>query len=162
MIDFDRQEAKDIDSIRMLSHRNMMIDSNLISFYYCIIKYCYNSAKFKSNDATFQQLKNSGNYSLIEMDHIFDSLTKYNRDIQNVFVQWDYYEANFKEILSRLDDLIDVAVLGDTNFISQGKLRNRSFPQLRTEKEKLTTFLNKIFVFKIITSSYTENNLLPT
>lgn len=161
VIGSDRQQAKGIDSMLTLSHLSMLIDSNRKSFYYYVFKYCYNSASFKSNDATLQQLKSTGDYRLIEKDHVADSLTKYDRDIHSVYGQGDYYEVYFKEILSGLDELADMTVLGDTAFIKNGKMMNKSFPPFRTDNGKLITFFNKIFVFKIITSSYVENNLKP-
>src|SRR5450432_3055193 len=140
VIEFDRQQAEGIDSMLMFSHVNMVIDSNRKSFYYYVIKYCYNSASFKSNDATLQQLKSTGDYRLIEKDHVADSLTKWDGDIHNIYGQGEYYEVYFKEILSRLDELADMTVLGDTSFIKKGKMMNKPFPQLRAENGKFTTF----------------------
>ena len=60
-----------------------------------------------------------------------------------------------------LDELTDMTVLADTTFVKNGKLMNRPFPQLRVENGKLTTFFNKILLFKFITNSYIENNLEP-
>jgi hypothetical protein len=161
VIEADRLQAKGIDSMLMLAHVNLADDSNRKSFYYYVVKYCYNSTSFKSNDATLQQLKSTGDYRLIERDHVADSLTKYDRDINNVYGQGDYYHVYFKEILSRLDELTDMTVLGDTAYVKKGKMMNRPFPQLRAENGKLTTFFNKIFVFDIITDSYVNNNLEP-
>ncbi|HEV8505264.1 MAG TPA: hypothetical protein VGQ53_07695, partial [Chitinophagaceae bacterium] len=85
VIEFDRRQAKGVDSMLMLSHVNMAIDSNRKSFYYYVINYCYSSSSFKSNDVTLQQLKSTGDYRLIEKDHVADSLTKYDGDIRNVY-----------------------------------------------------------------------------
>jgi hypothetical protein len=161
VIEKDRQQAKGVDSMLKLSHVNMNIDSNRKSFYYYVISYCYNSAVFKSSDATLQQLKSTGDYRLIEKDHVADSLTKYDTDTHDVYGQGDYYEIYYKEILSRLDELTDMTVLGDTSFIKGGIVMNKTFPQLRSENGKLATFFNKILVFKLITSSYVENDLEP-
>jgi hypothetical protein len=161
VIEFDVQQVKGIDSMMNLSHDKMTVDSNRKSFFYYLNRYCYSSASFKSNDATLQQLKSTGDYRLIEKDHIADSLTKYDRDIHDIYKQGDYYEVYFKEILSRLDELTDITVIGDTSFIKHGKIMNKPFPQLQTENGKLTTFFNKLFVFKIITISYCENDLKP-
>jgi hypothetical protein len=161
VIESDGRQVKGVDSMLMLAHVNMAIDSNRKSFYYYVIKYCYNSSSFKSNDATLQQLKSTGDYRLIEKDHVADSLTKYDGDMHNIYGQGDCYEVYFKEILSRLDELTDMTVLGDTSFIKKGKMMNKPFPQLRAENGKFTTFFNKILVFKIITNAYIENNLEP-
>src|SRR5256885_10702738 len=57
VIEFDRRLVKGIDSMLKLSHVNMSIDSNRKTFYYIAMKNFYNTASFKSNDATLQQLK---------------------------------------------------------------------------------------------------------
>lgn len=161
VIKSDRLQVKGIDSLPMLSHADMTIDSNRRSFYHYVIKYCYNSSSFKSNDATLQQLKSTGDLRLIEKDHVADSLTKYDSEIHNVYKQGDYYESYFKEILSRLDELADMTVIGDTSFIREGKIMNRPFPPLRAQDGELMTFFNKLVIFKIITNAYVENYLEP-
>jgi len=161
VIEFDKRQVKGVDSMLKLAHANMAIDSNRKSFYYIAIKYFYNSSSFKSNDATLQQLKSTGDYRLIEKDHVADSLTKYDADIHNIYSQGGYYEAYFKEILSRLDELTDMTIFTDTSFVKNGKMMNKPFPQLRDDNGKLPTLFNKIFDFSVITSSYAENYLKP-
>jgi len=161
VIEFDEKLVKGLDSTLKLSHLNMAIDSNRKSLYYFSMKYLYNSASFKSNDATLQQLKNTGDYRLIEKDHVADSLTKYDADIHDIYGQGDYYEVYFKEILSRLDELMDITVFDDVSFIEGGRMTNKPFPPLRGDKEKLSVFFNKVFDLKEITFSYAERNLKP-
>src|ERR1700733_5342741 len=110
VIAFDQRQVKGIDSMLKFAHSDMAIDSNRKTFYYFAFQYLYSSSSFKSNDATLQQLKSTGDYRLIEKDHTADSLTKYDTDIHNIYSQGAYYEAYFKEILSRLDELTDMTV----------------------------------------------------
>lgn len=161
VIESDRKQLNGLDSMLMLAHANMSIDSNRKSFYHYVRIYCYSLATFKSNDATLQQLESTGDYRLIKKDHVADSLTKYDADVHSLYKQGDYYEVYFKEILSRLDELADMTILGDTTFISNDKLTNKPFPPLRMEDGKLITFFNKIMIFRIITDSYVEDNLVP-
>lgn len=161
VIESGTRQVKGLDSMLKLTHINMAVDSNRKSFYYYATKYCYTSSSFKSNDATLQQLKSTGDYRLIKKDHVVDSLSKYDGDIHNIYGQGDYYEVYFREIMSNLDELTDITVLGDTSFIQKGRIMNKPFPQLRVENGKLTTFFNKIFVFKVITKDYVEDKLEP-
>ncbi|MEO6453401.1 MAG: hypothetical protein ABIN97_04980 [Ginsengibacter sp.] len=161
VIEVDRQQVKGIDSMLKLSHVNMAIDSNRRSFYHLAIQHFYNSAYFRSNDATLQQLKSTGDYRLIEKDHVAGSLAKYDSDIHNdIYSQGDLYVAYFKEILSRFDELTDMTIFTDTSFI-KGKIANNPLPPLRDDNGKLRTLFNKIFVFRVITNSYAENYLKP-
>ncbi len=161
VIQSDRNQVKGLDSMLMLAHANMAIDSNRRSFYHYVRIHCYSLASFKSNDATLQQLKSTGDYRLIKKDHVADSLAKYDADIHSLYKQGDLYEVYFREIVSRLDELADVTILGDTSFIMNDKMIERPFPQLRTEDGKLTTFFNKIMIFRIITDTYVEDHLVP-
>ena len=108
-----------------------------------------------------QQLKSTGDYRLIEKDHIADSLSKYDTDINDIYNQGEYYEAYFKEILSMLDELTDMTIYADTSFVKKGKLLNKPFPRLAGDTTKLRTLFNKVFDFRIITSSYTDNLIQP-
>lgn len=160
-IRLDSIQAKGLDSLFRMSHANMANDSVRRRFYYYVISYCYNSSVFKGNDATFQQLKSTGDYRLIEKDHVADSLARYDSDINSIYGQGDYYQAYFKDILNRIDELVDETVLGDTSFIKNGRMLHKPFPQLRAGDGKLPTFFNKIFIMKMITDSYVKNFLKP-
>ncbi|MBS1600693.1 MAG: hypothetical protein JST75_20895 [Bacteroidetes bacterium] len=159
VIVIDERQVRGVDSMLALAHVNMDIDSNRKSFYHFVYYYFFNSSSFKSNDATLQQLKSTGDYRLIERDHVADSLTKYDRDIHDIYSEGAYYESYFKENLSRLEDIIDVTIFTDTSFIKNGKLSNKPFPKLRSDNEKLPTFFNKVFDFRMITNAYAENYL---
>jgi hypothetical protein len=161
VIEADRQQVKGLDSMLMLAHADMAIDSIRKSFYHYVITYCYNSSSFRSNDATLQQLKSTGDYRLIRKNHVADSLAKYERDIHSIYKQGDYYEVYFKEILSGLDELTDMTILTDTTLLIKGNTMNKPLPQLRGENGKLTTFFNKIVIFKIITNAYVKSYLEP-
>jgi hypothetical protein len=161
VIEFDRHLIKGIDSMLMLSHVNMAIDSNRKSFYYIALHYFYGTVTFKSNDATLQQLKSTGDYRLIEKDHVADSLTKYDASIHSIYSQGAYYDTYFNEILSRLDDMIDITIVADSSYLKNGQMTDKSFPLLRVDEGKLRTFFNKIFDFARITRSYADDFLVP-
>ncbi len=161
VIEVYTRQVKGADSMLRLAHTNMLIDSNRSSFYYTAIHYFYTTATFKSNDATLQQLKSTGDYRLIEKDHVADSLTKFDADIHDIYIQGSYYESYFKEILSRLEELTDMTVFADSSFVKNGKMMNRPFPHLRDDNGKLATLFNKIFDFRQITNFYAEDYLKP-
>ncbi len=90
-----------------------------------------------------------------------DSLAKYDADINGVYDQGEYYEVYFKEIISRLDEITDMTVFNDTSFVNHGKMSNKPLPALSADRNKLRVLFNKVFDFRIVTSSYVENNLQP-
>ncbi len=160
VISFDRRQLKGIDSFLMLAHAPMADNNNRRTFYRLFIKYFYNSALFKSSDATLQQLKNTGDYRLIIRDHAADSLAQYDAEINSIYTEGAYYEVYFKEIISRLDELSDMTVFRDTTYIQGGKWTEKPLPALQ-DTNKLRVLFNKAYDFRIITFSYAENNLAP-
>lgn len=160
VIERGRRQVKGIDSFLTLAHADMTVDSNRRLFYHYFFTYCYSKSTFESNDATLQQLKSTGDYGLIEKAHVADSLAKFDSDLQGIYAQGDYYEVYFREILSRIDEVADVTVLGDTAYVKNGKMLNKPFPHLRIEDGQQTTLFNKLFVFKLVTRSYIEDFLV--
>ncbi len=160
VINFDHEQLKGIDSFLMLAHAPMADDNSRGTFYHLFIKYFYNSALFKSSDATLQQLKNTGDYRLIVKDHAADSLAQYDADINDIYSEGAYYETYFKEIISRLDELVDMTVFSDSSFVRRGDFTASPLPPLN-DTAKLRVLFNKAFDFRIITYSYIENNLAP-
>lgn len=160
VIKFDRNQIKGIDSMLALAHSDLSTRANLKSFYDMAFKYFYSSATFRSNDATLQELKSTGDYRLMEKDHVADSLSKYDAEIRGIYEQGDYYVSYFKQILSMLEELTDLTVLTDTSYIKNGKLTDKPLPPLRNDG-KLPTFFNKVLAFREITRSYAEFSLKP-
>jgi hypothetical protein len=158
---FDALQVRGIDSFLRLSHADMNIDMNRKKFYHLAMNSFYNSASFTSNNATLQQLKSTGDYRLIEKDHVADSLSKYDTDNQEISGQTNYYKDYFKEVLSRLDGLTDMSVYGDTSYVKNGVFTNKPLPELSTDGNQVRTLFNKAFDFRIITSSYANNMLKP-
>ncbi len=139
----------------------MADNKNRERFYHLFINYFYRSALFKSSDATLQQLKNTGDYRLIVKDHTSDSLAEYDAEINSIYSEDAYYEAYFKEIVSRLDELADMTVFGDTTYyLPGGKYTGKPLPPLN-DTARLRVLFNKAFDFRIITNAYAENYLAP-
>jgi len=160
VLNFDHQQLKGIDSFLLLAHAPMADNNNRKDFYRLIIKYLYSSTSFKSSDATLQQLKNTGDYRLIIRDHAADSLAQYDSEINGIYTEGAYYEAYFKEIISRLDELVDMTVFNDTSYIHGENFTSKPLPLLN-DTAKLRVLFNKAFDFRIITYSYAEIYLAP-
>ncbi len=161
VIYFDSVQVSKIDIFLRLRHADMTLDSNRKNFYFLSWNTFYNSVSFTSNNATLQQLKSTGDYRLIKKDHVSDSLSKYDTDIQGISSQSNYYRDYFKDILSRLDELTDMSLYSDTAYMKNGKFTHKTTPELNADNKQLRTFFNKVFDFRVITSSYASNYLKP-
>src|SRR5258708_6319820 len=161
VIHFDSVQVSEIDLFIRLHHADMSLDNNRKNFYFLAYNTFYNSVYFTSNNATLQQLKSTGDFRLIKKDHVSDSLSKYDTDIQSISSQTNYYNDYFKEILSRLDELTDMSLYTDTSYMKNGKFTDKTTPELNADNKQLRTFFNKVLDFRLITSSYADYNLKP-
>ncbi|HSZ33811.1 MAG TPA: hypothetical protein VK772_10905, partial [Puia sp.] len=161
IIKLDNRQVQGIDSFLQLRHADLKQNSNRRDFYVLAFGNFYSSASFTSNNATLQQLKSTGDYRLIKKDHVADSLSKYDTDIQSLSSQTNYYNEYFKEILYRLDEFTDMSVYGDTSYVKDGIFSNKSFPELSVSDGQLRILFNKAFDFRLITSSYANGMLKP-
>ncbi len=161
VIRLDSIQVRGIDSFLQLRHADLTLDSNRKKFYALAFNYFYSSASFNTNNATLQQLKSTGDYRLIVKDHVADSLSKYDNDVQSLSSQASYYNEYFKNILSRLDALTDMSVNLDTAYIKNGVYTSKPLPALSTENNQLFILFNKAFDFRMITSSYALGMLKP-
>jgi hypothetical protein len=157
----DTKQMNGTDSFLQLKNKPLHIDSNRKQFCYMAIRYFYSSATFKSNDATLLQLKSTGDYRLIEKDHVADSLSKYDAGNQDIYDQGDYYVAYFKEILSMLDEMTDMTVYGDTTFLNHNNFTNKPLPAITGDSATFRKLFNKAFDFRGITQSYVKYNMEP-
>ncbi len=90
-----------------------------------------------------------------------DSLSNYDAATGGVYGQGDYYTDYFKQILSLLDQMTDMTIFKDTSYVTGTKFTNKPLPALTKDSVKMRTLFNKVFDFRMITSSYSENNLQP-
>ncbi len=161
IITLDNLQVQGIDSFLLLRHADLKLINNRRDFYILAFGNFYSSASFTSNNATLQQLKSTGDYRLIKKDHVADSLSKYDIEIQSLSGQTNYYNEYFKEILYRLDELTDMSVFGDTTYFKDGIFSNKAFPEISADERQLRTLFNKAFDFSHITSSYANGMLKP-
>jgi hypothetical protein len=161
IIKFDSIKVVGIDSFLQLRHYDMKLDRNRRLFYSLANENFYNSAAFISNNSTLQQLKSTGDFRLIVKDHVADSLSKYDTEIQWVANETGYYNDYFKDVLSRLDVLTEITIYGDTSYLKNGVFTSKPFPELAGDSDQFRIFFNKVFDFRIITSSYANGYLSP-
>ena len=160
VINFDKRQVNGIDSFLQLAHAPMILNENRKKFYRLFINYLSSSSFFTSASTTLQQLKSTGDYRLIVKDHVADSLAKYDADIQGIYQQGSYYDKYFNEILSILDQLVDMTVFTDTSFVNKNRLTDKPLPFINDPK-LLRTFFNKVYDYKNITVYYSQYMLAP-
>ncbi len=163
VIHFDSVQVNGIDRFLRLSHTDLKPDSNRKDFYMLAGGTFYNSFAFISNNATMQQLKSTGDYRLIKKDHVADSLSKYDTDIQDIANETNFYNQYFREVLARLDGITDMTVYSDTTFITKNnKATQKTVSGTNCcDFKELRTLFNKVYDFRMITNSYANNYLKP-
>ena len=161
VIDIDSIHVQTISRFLLLQHADMRQNVNRRNFYSLALENFYNSASFSSNDATLQQLKSTGDYRLIRRDHVSDSISRYDREMQEIAGETAFYKDYFKDILSMLEEQTEVTIYGDTGFVKNGEFTDKNYPLPDTASKQYRTLFNKVFNFRIITDSYAKNYLAP-
>ncbi len=159
VIRYDDVQVKGIDSFLQLRHADLKLDKNVKRFYSLANRHLYSSASFSSNSTTLQQLKSTGDYRLMVRDHVADSLSNYDKEIQGIVDETNYYNVYFREVLSRLDDITDMSVYTDTTYWKNDVFTSNPLPPLDADNSQLRVLFNKAFDFRMITSSYGDQQL---
>jgi len=126
-----------------------------------LYKYCGNSmgfySVFKSNDATMQQLKNSGAMRFIKKDHVADSIAKYDIEMQAVYAAGTIYtHANDMGILAT-HEMLDYSVYYDSSYNQHNEFTGKMLPLLTTDPAKQKLFFNKVDFEIGATKNYLNN-----
>jgi len=126
-----------------------------------LYNYCGSSVGFysifKSNDATMQQLKNSGAMRFIKKGHVADSIAKYDIEMYGVYSAGTIYtNANDIGILAS-HELLDYSVYYDSSYMSNKKFTAKILPLLTNDPAKQKLFFNKVDFEIGATKNYLNN-----
>lgn len=153
----NRHKAARLDSLIRLSNGNLAKDSIVKLLYrYASGSISYYSV-FKSNDATMQQLKNSGGLRFIKKGHVADSIAKYDGEIKIIYAAEDFYNAATSVAASATHEILDYSIFYNSSFFKDGDFTARPIQLLTTDQQKLKYFFNKVIYEKGATENYSRN-----
>ena len=114
-------------------------------------------ALFKSNDATLNQLKNSG-LQLIKKDHVADSIASYDVMLKIIYASEVLYTKATDEALDAAQQVLDLSALNDTTYFDTSTgFKNVMLPLYEDNAASLPRFFNKIHFEIGATQNYINN-----
>jgi len=126
--------------------------------------YQYSSGKsigyysvFRSNDATMQQLRNSGGMRLIRKDHVADSIARYDIEVKVIYLAENLYEESTGKAITAAREILDYSVYYDSSRFIHGDYTGKPLPLLTNENAKLKWFFNIVDFEKGATANYINN-----
>jgi hypothetical protein len=101
-------------------------------------------ALFKSNDATMNQLRNSG-LQLIKEDHVSDSIASYDVKLKIIYASEVLYTKATDAALDAAQQLLDLSASNDTTYFDTATgFKNKMLPLFEDNASSLPRFFNKI------------------
>ena len=137
-------------------------ESRMKLYNYCVHQVGY-YALFKANDATMNQLKNTG-LQFIKKDHVADSIASFDVRLKIIYAAEDIYTKATNEALEAAQQLLDLSVSEDsTYFDTSTGFKNVMLPLYEDNQSSLPRFFNKIDFESGATQNYINNiqRILP-
>lgn len=135
IIKFNSDEVKNLDSLLDFANSNLGDVKNRRQVY----KYASsvsNLSVFISNDATMSQLKSSGGLQFIKHNHMADSIAKYDQEMRGIYAAQGPYEKFINDATESMTKTL--------NFTLKDDGKNRGYPIVTTDKEKIQIFFNNV------------------
>jgi hypothetical protein len=118
---------------------------------YYFVRYLPRPYRFINNDATVQQLKNSGNFRLLSNPHVAETILDYERQLRFVEYISNREEVLVQRIFNSLNLLFDPEVFDKMNIYDIEFVRPPGSPKLLTkEKAVIRNFLSDVHYLKTV------------
>jgi hypothetical protein len=98
---------------------------------------------FRSNDATMQQLKNSGGLRMIRKDHVADSIARYDYEVKIIYAAENLYITATDAAVASGQTLFDAGVNYDTSYSQNDVANGKLMPLLTDDLKQQKLFFNK-------------------
>lgn len=150
----NRYKSVMLDSLLMLSLKNLSEPDNRLRFY----RYCKNFvgfySEFKNNEATFLQLTNADGLRLIKKNHAADSIAKYAILLKDIYAAEKIYADAAGAAASASQEVLDYGMIYDSTYYKNGDFTNKFLPLLNNDTQKIKWLLNKIAFERLATDTY--------
>ena len=144
VLDENHGKLDRLQKLMMLSHEdfyNQIVRKDLYQMSGSGIGYY---SVFKSNDATMQQLKNSGGLRFIRKKHAADSIAKYLIQLEAIYSAEAVYLTATNTAINASHEVLDYSVYYDSAYHNNKGFTDKLLPLLITDPYKLKVFFNKV------------------
>jgi hypothetical protein len=112
---------------------------------------------FKSNDATMQQLKNSGGLRIIRKDHVADSIAQYDYEVKIIYAAENLYNIATDAAVVTAREILDYSIADDSVYYKNNNFTGKLPPLVADDPKKIKFLYNKIDYEKRATNNYVRN-----
>ena len=112
---------------------------------------------FKSNDATLQQLKNSGGLRFIRKGHASDSIANLIVQTEAIYSTEKIYLDATNTAINASHEILDNSVYFDSTYFLNDTFTHKTLPLLTNDSNKQKQFFNKIISELGATTLYIRN-----
>jgi len=119
------------------------------SLYQYTTTYLFNENEFKNDDVTLSQLRNSGGYRLIRHEGVADSLESYEKSIQFINEQQNYYATSVNKTIELSGSIFDL-----NNYRNFHHSPSSTPMLISNNKDLINDFYNKCFLISVSLKGY--------
>lgn len=156
VVDFNQRKLQGLDSIIALSFTDIDDPVNRQLLYKCS-RYISYYSRFSSNDATMEQLKNSGGLRLIKHRHVADSIANYDMQMRAIYAAEIPYAKSIENALSAAQGILISTWEKDSSYYRKGRFTEKTLPLLENDPKKIKIFFNIISDESGWTRNYINN-----
>ena len=135
-----------IDTVRNEIERDPL-ERNPLLLYQCVAK-LQNNNTFSYHDRTIKQLKNSGNFRLIQRKNVTDSLVEYDglieNTISNIQNSYNILSDQRRELQDQLFNSKFYRLVYNSNFDSAAKQEPKIIAMIKGKEEILLQYYNRL------------------
>ena len=150
-------KARTLDSLIRLFGRHTVNDTLVKLMYTYAARGIGYYSVFKTNDATMQQLKNSGGLRFIKKGHVADSIAKYDGEVKIIYAAENLYNTATDQATTASQEIFDNTIYYDTSFFKNHAFTAKPLKLLTTDPLRVKYFFNKVIYEKGFTQNYTRN-----
>ncbi len=144
VLDENHGKLDRLQKLMMLSHEDLSNPAIRKSIYQLSGSGIGYYSVFKSNDATMQQLKNSGGLRFIRKKHAADSIAKYLIQLEAIYASEAVYLTATNTAINASHEVLDYSVYYDSTYHNNKGFTEKPLTILVTDPFKLKVFFNKV------------------
>jgi hypothetical protein len=142
-INENEMKLNNLKDIMAISFKNLA-DPATRKLLYKTCSYIGFYSVFKSNDATMQQLKNSGGLRLIRKKHVADSIAAYDNMVKIILAAEEFYDNSTNLAINAAHQLLDYSVYYDSTYFTNDSFTNKPLPLVTSDPEKIKLLFNSV------------------
>jgi hypothetical protein len=143
VLEENKMKIEKLQDVMSFSFKNLS-DPVIRKLFYKSCNFIGYYSVFKSNDATLQQLKNSGGLRLIKRKNVADSISFYDNMVKIIYAAEVYYSNTTDYGIKAVREVLDYSVTYDSSYIKNDSLSDKPLPFINNDPQKIKMLFNMV------------------